>query len=138
MARGGALRSRAPLGLVLLLAGPVTGCGPSDTAQDTAAPPATSSPASAPEPRTTSPEDLCVRVVADWARRSLESGTYGDYQSMGLSNRQYEILREVLDAARAERKRRGARAVDESIGREARQRCADRYRAGAPSKGPWQ
>ncbi|MEV5436301.1 hypothetical protein AB0K80_09750 [Streptomyces sp. NPDC052682] len=136
MATGGALRPRAALGPVLLasllLAAPATGCGPPDTARTPATAPA------APAPRTTSPADLCARVVAYWSRRTLDSGTYGDYQSMGLSNRQYEILREVVEAARAERERQGPQAADALVGREARERCAGRHRDGGPGKGPWQ
>ncbi|GAB2838782.1 hypothetical protein GCM10027074_01430 [Streptomyces deserti] len=136
MATGGALRPRTALGPVLLagllLAAPVAGCGPSGTARNPATAPTT------PAPRATPPAELCARVVAYWSRKALDGGTYGDYQSMGLSNRQYEILREVVDAARAQRERQGPQAADALIGREARERCADRYRDGVPSKGPWQ
>ncbi|MFG2118657.1 hypothetical protein [Streptomyces sp. NPDC048710] len=81
---------------------------------------------------------LCARIVAYWSRKVLDSGTYGDYQSMGLSNAQYEILRGVVDAARAAERRQGAAAADELIDRRARSACAERYRHGAPSGGPWQ
>ncbi|WP_406009564.1 hypothetical protein OG440_28115 [Streptomyces sp. NBC_00637] len=117
--------------LALLLA---TGCGPSGSAGASGTPsPSPSSPAS-----TTAPGDLCARIVAHWAREVLDSTTYGDYQSMGLSNGQYEILRAVVDAARAAKKRQGADSADELIDREAARRCADRYRSGAPTEGPWQ
>lgn len=68
----------------------------------------------------------------------LDSDTYGDYQSMGLSNGQYDILRTVLDAARAEKKRQGAAAADHLIDRQARRGCVDWYRSGGPGEGPWQ
>jgi hypothetical protein len=56
---------------------------------------------------------------------------------MGLSNRQYEILLDVVDAARAEQRRAGGRAAGELIDRTARERCAERYRNGSPTEGPW-
>ncbi|MFF5018111.1 hypothetical protein [Streptomyces sp. NPDC001165] len=82
--------------------------------------------------------ELCARIVAHGSRKVLDSGTYGDYQSMGLSNAQYEILRDVVDAARAAERRQGAAAADELIDRQARSACAERYRHGTPSGGPWQ
>ncbi|MEU6365814.1 hypothetical protein ABZ876_08675 [Streptomyces sp. NPDC046931] len=88
--------------------------------------------------RATPPDELCARVVAYWSRRVLDSDTYGDYQSMGLSNGQYEILRTVVDAARAEKRREGALAADRLIDRQAHEGCAGWYRTGGPSKGPWQ
>ncbi|MGV9555954.1 hypothetical protein [Streptomyces sp. NPDC003522] len=90
-----------------------------------------------PAPATTPPEALCARVVAHWSREVLDGGGYGDYQSMGLSGGQYEILRSVVDAARAERKREGARSADELIDRRSREGCAARYRSGTPGGGPW-
>ncbi|MET9560468.1 hypothetical protein [Streptomyces tauricus] len=56
---------------------------------------------------------------------------------MGLSNRQYEILLDVVDAARAEKRREGAQAAGELIDRTARERCEERYRNGNPTEGPW-
>ncbi|MFE0513576.1 hypothetical protein [Streptomyces sp. NPDC058964] len=85
----------------------------------------------------TSDAELCARIVAHWSHRVLDSGTYGDYQSMGLSNGQYEILRQVVDAARAAKRRQGASAADELIDRQARSACAGRYRDGTPDGGPW-
>ncbi|GAA5065880.1 hypothetical protein [Streptomyces similanensis] len=86
----------------------------------------------------TSPARLCADVVAHWARETLDDGVYGDYQSMGLSNGQYEILRRIVAAARPVRQRQGDRAADELIVRRANAACAERYRDGAPGKGPWQ
>lgn len=92
-----------------------------------------------PSPATTPPEDLCTALIVKWGRQIYDSGkeTYGDYQSMGLSNGQYMILRDTLDLARAERARHGADAGRKLISREARERCAERYRHGGPSGGPW-
>lgn len=97
--------------------------------------PAASEPS--PSPATTSPEDLCTALITKWGRQIYDSGkeTYGDYQSMGLSNGQYMILRDTLDLARAERERRGAGAGRKLITREARERCEERD--GEPSGGPW-
>ena len=123
------------LGLVLLTGGLATDCGTSGQGD------ATSTGRSAsvsPSPRTTPPEELCARVVSYWSRKVLDGTTYGDYQSMGLSNGQYEILRTVVDAAREEKKRQGAEAADKLIDRQVREGCADWYRTGGPSKGPWQ
>jgi hypothetical protein len=107
--------------------------------------PTSASPASVPptsaSPVSVSPAsdaELCARVVAYWSRKVLDSGTYGDYQSMGLSNGQYEILRDVVDAARAAERRQGAAIADRLIDRQARSACTERYRNGTPSGGPWQ
>ncbi|MGW7644567.1 hypothetical protein [Streptomyces bobili] len=93
-------------------------------------------PSTAP-PSATPPEVLCARIVAHWSREVLDGGTYGDYQSMGLSNGQYDILRSVVDDARAAKKREGAGAAYELIDRRSREGCAARYRSGGPDKGPW-
>ncbi|MFE1910963.1 hypothetical protein [Streptomyces anandii] len=113
--------------LVLLVAGCGAGGGP----------PTAPEPSASPSPHSPSAEELCATVVTYWSRKVLDSHTYGDYQSMGLSNGQYEILRQVVDEARAVKKRQGAAAADESIGRGVRLGCADWYRAGGPGKGPW-
>jgi hypothetical protein len=134
MKTGGAIRSRAALGAALsaalLTGGLLTGCGESGTK----VPPR----AGSPSPSATPPEELCTRVVAYWSRKVLNSDTYGDYQSMGLSNGQYEILRKVADAARAEQKKEGAQAARRLIDRRARAGCEDWYRDGGPTAGPWQ
>lgn len=131
------------LALALLTGGPASACGtPPATAPGTPASAGhgatAGAPASpAPSPRATPPEVLCARVVGHWSREVLDDRTYGDYQSMGLSNGQYEILRAVVDAAREMKRRQGARAADELIDRRAREGCADWYRSGGPGKGPW-
>ncbi|MEU6675366.1 hypothetical protein [Streptomyces sp. NPDC046853] len=109
----------------------ITGCGdsaPPDDARGTS-----------PSPATTPPGDLCTALITKWGRQIYDSGeeTYGDYQSMGLSNGQYMILRDALDLARAERERHGAAAGRTLLAREARERCEKRYRHGEPSGGPW-
>ncbi|GGJ25905.1 hypothetical protein GCM10010121_041290 [Streptomyces brasiliensis] len=90
-----------------------------------------------PSPRTTSPEELCTRIVAYWSRRQLKDDTYGDYQSMGLSDGQYDILMDVVDATRGELERGDARAADRLIDRKAHEGCEEWYRTGGPRKGPW-
>ncbi|MFG2677998.1 hypothetical protein [Streptomyces sp. NPDC048392] len=139
MGRGGALRraQAAPtpaLVLTLLIAAAAVGCGGSgDGAGGSGAAHSTSAP-----PRAVSGEQLCVSAVGYWARETLDGReSYGDYQSMGLSDRQYGVLREVLDAARATERDRGARAAGTSIDRQVRQACAEGYRDGGPSDGPW-
>ena len=137
MRTGGAARPTAVAGcglaLVLVASGACAGCGSSDSGSRTAA----ARTASA-APSATAPEALCARVVTYWSRKVLDSHTYGDYQTMGLSNGQYDILRNVVDAARATKKRQGATAADQLIVRRARQGCQDWYRTGGPSNGPWQ
>ncbi|GHD84213.1 hypothetical protein [Streptomyces naganishii] len=133
MRGGGRPGAWGRLVFVLLLAGLAgsAGCGAGGGA------PTAAGPSASPSPRTTSAEELCASVVTYWSRKVLDSHTYGDYQSMGLSNGQYEILRQVVDRARSVKRRQGAAAADESIGRGARRGCADWYRAGGPRKGPW-
>ncbi|AYN41865.1 hypothetical protein D9753_26645 [Streptomyces dangxiongensis] len=104
--------------------------------------PGGTTPVPAPAPASTSPSaasdtDLCARIVAYWSRRALGDDTYGDYQSMGLSHGQYQILRDVVDAARITLRRQGAEAADELIDRQTRRACTERYRHGPPSEGPW-
>ncbi|MEU8929501.1 hypothetical protein AB0D30_06415 [Streptomyces sp. NPDC048409] len=130
--RGGTLPGGAAalaLGLALL-----TGCATTGTSTRPPTHPA-ALPAS---PSATSDAKLCAAIVAHWSREVLDSGAYGDYQSMGLSNGQYEILRDVVDAARAVRHRQGAAAAGRLIDRRARAACTERYRGGAPTGGPWQ
>ena len=133
------------IGLTLLTGGLVTGCGESGatgraatrTGRPRPAQTSARTDSGTPSP-STPPEDLCARLVAHWSREALDQDTYGDYQSMGLSNGQYEILMKVVDAARAEEKRKGEEAAEQLIDRRARELCAERYRDGAPSGGPWQ
>ncbi|NGO12512.1 hypothetical protein G5C60_34115 [Streptomyces sp. HC44] len=126
------------LGLVLLTGGLLAGCAESGSKDGTGTRDAARTGSSSPSPSATPPENLCTRIVTYWSREVLDDGTYGDYQSMGLSNGQYEILMKVVDAARAEKKRKGAPAADRLIDRGARKGCEDLYRDGSPSGGPWQ
>ncbi|MFE1588210.1 hypothetical protein ACFW6Q_21285 [Streptomyces sp. NPDC058737] len=141
MGRGGVLRL-GPAALTLVMAVAVAGCGDSGDGADGSAPgpPGTSaSSGHSRPPRPLSGAELCVSAVGYWAREMLDGGEpYGDYQSMGLSNRQYDILREVVDAARTAKRDQGARAAGELIDRQVRQACTDGYRDGGPSRGPWQ
>ncbi|MDQ0953241.1 hypothetical protein QFZ24_007164 [Streptomyces phaeochromogenes] len=120
------------LALVLVTGALAAGCGESGPRGGAA-----STRAASGTPSATPPEDLCARIVAHWSREVLDSDTYGDYQSMGLSNGQYEILMDVVDTARAEKKRSGEQAARELIDRGARERCTERYRDGDPTGGPW-
>ncbi|MER7191142.1 hypothetical protein [Streptomyces flaveolus] len=160
MERGGVPRPAAATGgirralsLALLTAALATACGNSGTGGPRSATVTTGTGAgtatgsgqtasgntgsSRPSPTPAPDAELCVRVVAHWSRKVLDGGTYGDYQSMGLSNRQYDILREVVDAARPVRREQGDRAADELIDRRTRARCAERYGDGGAGKGPW-
>lgn len=134
MATGRAPWPGAVLGLALLTGVLATGCAESGTTGGSAS----GRNSSSPSPSATPPEELCAKVVAYWSRETLDGDTYGDYQSMGLSNGQYEILREVVDAARAEKKREGTDAAERLIDRRAGAGCAEWYRAGGPGEGPWQ
>ncbi|MFF1276146.1 hypothetical protein ACFVZC_22535 [Streptomyces marokkonensis] len=144
MRRGGTSRAwagacAAPLAAALLAGLTVTGCdatGSGHTGRDPSAA-ADGGRTASPSPRVTSDEDLCAALVGHWSREVLDGDTYGDYQSMGLSGGQYEILREVVDSARAA-KRQGADDVGGLIDREAREGCVEWYRAGGPGEGPWQ
>ncbi|WP_435214854.1 hypothetical protein [Streptomyces sp. bgisy034] len=134
MTTGGPRRKRAALALALLAAVSVAGCGDPGTGSDAPEPRAGTN---SPSPSATPPAQLCANLIGYWARRSLTGDTYGDYQSMGLSDGQYEILRKVVDGARAERERADERSADRLIDRRARKLCAERYRAGEPTGGPW-
>ncbi|MFE5817727.1 hypothetical protein ACFQ6S_30520 [Streptomyces sp. NPDC056479] len=134
MTTGGPRRKGAALGLALLAAVSAAGCGDPGARGDAPGPRAS---ANSPSPSATPPAQLCAHLIGYWARRSLTGDTYGDYQSMGLSDGQYEILRKVVDAARAERERADEGAADRLIARRARELCAERYREGEPTGGPW-
>ncbi|MFJ2646864.1 hypothetical protein ACIO1C_09090 [Streptomyces sp. NPDC087420] len=134
-------RYGVPLGpalpYTLTLAAVLTGCA--DDRGDADGRP-TAPAASRPAPRTTAAGDLCARLVTHWARVVLDGGAQAglDYQAMGLSGGQYDILRAVVDAARAEEKAHGPAAAGRLIVQQADRRCADRHRDGGPTGGPWQ
>ncbi|MFC8345504.1 hypothetical protein [Streptomyces sp. NPDC057280] len=134
MRTGGAPVLGAGVGFLAVLL-TLGGCGGSGSA---AAPRAGTTTTAAATAAPTPPEDLCTRLVAHWSREVLDQNTYGDYQSMGLSNGQYDILIKVVDAARAEKKKQGTAAADQLIDRQARSGCVRWYRDGGPGKGPWQ
>ncbi|MFF7857135.1 hypothetical protein [Streptomyces sp. NPDC007904] len=139
MRRGGFARPGAsaygPRLVAALVAGALmTGCGASAPGDASGG----RTGAASPSPEATSEEELCARLVGHWARRALDNRTYGDYQSMGLSHGQYDILRAAVDAARPVRERRGGDAAHEVMDRRIRTGCAEWYRRGGPSKGPWQ
>ncbi len=117
--------------------GPASGTTTEATAS-ASAPASASASASASAQPTLSPQELCTTAVRHWARELLDGVTpYGDYQSMGLSNRQYDILREVANAARAAERDQGARAARTLIDQQAHAKCADAYRGGGSTEGPW-
>ncbi|MFE5398392.1 hypothetical protein ACFQ9U_27985 [Streptomyces sp. NPDC056568] len=126
------------LALTLPLTAAAVGCA--SPGEETGGP-GTSAPASAS--RTAQPPltgaELCTSAVSYWARQMLAGVTpYGDYQSMGLSNRQYDILREVVHAARAVARTQGPSAADRLIDRRVGASCAADHRDGGPTEGPWQ
>ncbi|MET9699709.1 hypothetical protein ABZY31_22680 [Streptomyces sp. NPDC006529] len=158
MGSGPAPRGALAACAAALLAAAVTGCSlpAPDPIADSAAGAAAGTPppasgAAAPAPHPTSPEDLCAALVTHWAETALDgdggtpgAGTGGlDYQSMGLSGDQYEILRAVLADARAERAARApdgpaaGTAARRIAARGARERCAERHRTAVATGGPW-
>ncbi|WP_369178311.1 hypothetical protein [Streptomyces mutabilis] len=143
--RRGARDRIAPVLVALALTLPAVACGnspadraASDSVTEATAPTSASASTSASARPALSPEELCTTAVRHWARELLDGATpYGDYQSMGLSNRQYDILREVVSAARTAERDRGPRAARMLIDHQARAGCADPYRGGGPTEGPW-
>ncbi|WP_371581013.1 hypothetical protein [Streptomyces sp. NBC_01314] len=140
MATGRALWPGAVLGPALLIGVLATACTEPGASGPTAATGGSTSArgGGSPSPSATPPEELCAKLVAHWSRQTVDGDTYGDYQSMGLSNGQYDILRKVVDAARAEKKRAGSAAAERLIDRRARADCREWYRSGGPGEGPWQ
>lgn len=140
--RGGTSHStrafRAPLLAVLAATLSLTGCTPNAprTPRDVS-PASPDSPS--PSPQVTSDVDLCVSIVVHWSREVLDGRGYGDYQSMGMSGGQYDILRETVDVARAALRKGTATRDNVGLltGRQARERCSARYRDGRPTEGPW-
>ncbi|GAA3822709.1 hypothetical protein ACFS5L_01000 [Streptomyces phyllanthi] len=126
------------VGLALLAGGAATGCGKPGAQNGTGDGKPTGRAGSAsPSPSATPPEDLCTQLIAYWSQKTLTGDTYGDYQSMGLSDGQYGILMKVVDAARDKKERAGTKAAHLLIDRRARELCEKRYRNGRPTGGPW-
>ncbi|WP_405494109.1 hypothetical protein [Streptomyces sp. NBC_00096] len=138
-----------------LLAGALPGCSPGSPSATSGSPSATpgarvTTPPASVTPVTpvapvapVAPEQVCTELITLWAGRILDAGEGDDavrldYQSMGLSGGQNDILRAVVADARAEQRAKGPAAAHELTDREARRRCADHYRSGAPTGGPWQ
>lgn len=92
-----------------------------------------------PSPRTTSPVELCERLISHWARVVLDGGAGSqlDYQAMGLSGGQNDILRDVVAAGRSATATRGPAAARQVIDERTRHQCDERHRGGTPSGGPW-
>lgn len=128
----GAAGRALPLMYALALSALLGACGP-----DGGGAPAVTA---APAPRTTSPGALCARLVTHWAQVVLGGDRQAglDYQAMGLSGGQNDILRAVVAAARAEERAQGPQPARRLISRQAAARCAERYRDGGPAGGPWQ
>ncbi|QJS12508.1 hypothetical protein HKX69_25950 [Streptomyces argyrophyllae] len=136
--RGGPRRGVEFLALGLAL--PALLCPTGCTGPDGSAPSPTRTTVTAtgsPTARPASDAELCARLVTYWARRMLADDTYGDYQSMGLSHGQYQILMDVVAAGRSARQRQGTITAQRLMDRQARAACTARYRHGTPSGGPW-
>ncbi|MFC0494191.1 hypothetical protein ACFFKE_04310 [Streptomyces mutabilis] len=129
--------------LALSLPGAACGDSPADRAASDSATEATASTSASASTTASArpalcPEELRTTAVRHWARELLDSATpCGDYQSISLCNRQYDITREVVNAARTAERDRGTRGAETVIGRQPRARCADPYRGGGPTQGPW-
>jgi hypothetical protein len=77
-------------------------------------------------------------VIAHWAGEILSGREiHLDYQAMGLSNGQNEILLAVIDAARTAQKDQSPEEVRRLADRLISRRCEERYRDGTPTAGPW-
>ncbi|MGW6855320.1 hypothetical protein [Streptomyces xanthophaeus] len=146
MGTGPAPRSARTAGAAALVAALALGCttggGAGGTADGTRGAPTASGTPSAPAPHTTSPQDLCTHLITHWSGVLLDAGPDQDpvgldYQAMGLSGGQNDILRAVVAAARTEEQTAGREASRALVAREARLRCEERYRSGTPSGGPW-
>ncbi|MFE9564602.1 hypothetical protein ACFYM0_26260 [Streptomyces sp. NPDC006487] len=132
--------SAAAVTATALLTVALLGCAGSDPGIPPTGIPPTAATAATAAP---APQDVCTRLITHWAGVILDAGEGRDavaldYQSMGLSGGQNDILRAVLADARAERDTKGPAAARELTAREAERRCEDRYRSGAPTDGPWQ
>ncbi|GGO81546.1 hypothetical protein GCM10012280_06030 [Wenjunlia tyrosinilytica] len=104
--------------------------GNSDTAKGSR--PASS--ASPTAPRTLSPVDLCTEAVRYWTGEILDAGSDKgfDYQEMGLSDSQYETVRDLV----AEARRTGQRPTEGDTAKRCRA-IARASSSGAPSEGGW-
>ncbi|MEU0930066.1 hypothetical protein [Streptomyces malaysiensis] len=118
----------------LVLAVTLTGCGGSGSGgpHDSGGPGRSSDGSaphrrpSSPAPRTPSPVRMCADLISYWAEQDLAGSRWAglDWEQKGLSNEQYEIYDEIVQAARTERRRHGAPAAKALIKRLAERRCA--------------
>ncbi|MDJ0461690.1 hypothetical protein [Streptomyces sp. H27-C3] len=108
---------RAGIGCTLALLVALTGCGGTGTSEIT--------PSDSPAPRRTTPAEVCASLVSYWAKEALRGGKWAgiDWEQKGFSNDQYELHEQILAAARAEQRKRGAAAAEALIGRESQARC---------------
>ncbi|WP_432753474.1 hypothetical protein ACE1OA_26150 [Streptomyces sp. JL2001] len=90
-----------------------------------AAVPACSAEGADPEPRTSTPADICTSLVSYWAKEALKGGKWAglDWEQKGLSNEQLGIHDLVLAHARAAERTEGRDAALAGIDRETRRRC---------------
>lgn len=118
--RPGAVRAlAATLAAALALAAAATACsGPESH-------PAPRTSANSASPQATSPVRLCFDLISYWAEQDLRGSTWAglDWEQKGMSNQQFEIYDDIVHAARAEQKRRGAAAARELIRQETLRRC---------------
>ncbi|MEU5102565.1 hypothetical protein AB0H07_09785 [Streptomyces sp. NPDC021354] len=121
--RTGAVRALAPtLAAALALAAAATACsGP----ESRPAPAPRSTSANSASPRATSPVRLCFDLISYWAGQDLRGSTWAglDWEQKGMSNQQFEIYDDIVHAARAEQRRRGAAAARKLISQETLRRC---------------
>ncbi|WP_344528717.1 hypothetical protein [Streptomyces albiaxialis] len=92
-----------------------------------------------PKSRTTSPAQLCTRIVTHWTKDALKpgGGDQSDYQQKGLSDRQNTLVLTLSEQARRIRAGEGRRAAHAFVEREARERCAALSSESPASSGGW-
>ncbi|WP_449478756.1 hypothetical protein [Streptomyces abikoensis] len=100
-------------GASLLAAAVLAGCG---------------GPAAGPAPRSPSPASpvqLCTTLISYWAEQDLTGGKWAglDWEQKGLSNEQYALYGDIVQAARDEQRRHGTDAALALIRRQSAQRC---------------
>ncbi|WP_086709929.1 hypothetical protein [Streptomyces antimycoticus] len=120
-------------GCALVLAVTLTGCGGSgsggsdDSRGSGDSSPSASGPGpNSPTPQAPSPVRLCTDLISYWAEQDLAGSRWAglDWEQKGLSNQQYEIYDDIVNVARAERRRHGTPAANALIKRLAERRCA--------------
>ena len=124
----GSMRGRGlGIGLVLL----TTACAGTATESDQAAVRDT------PSPTRSSPSaaEVCTNQVRYWSRTLLTEGAYqgGDYQHMGLSDAQNEVLRGVMAEAAPMAAAQGVDVAVAFATEQAGPRCEAAYADGGPT-----